>query len=93
MPYQMGYVIEKPWADLLSLPWKAREVTQKKIIMPENKGMEEKPSEGYCPLSCLLAMQTGNTGSLQGILCLCLCRGSVWVFEISLVTNFQVVHN
>lgn len=96
----MGYVMERPWTDPLSLPWKAGEVTQKEIIIRENKGVvgvEEKLSEGYCPLSSLLAMQTGTTGSLQGILCLC---GSVCVcvyieyvcgggeFDISPVTNF-----
>lgn len=60
--------MEKPWTDRLSLPWKAQEVAQKKIIMPENKGVvgvEEKPTEGCCPLSSLLAMQIRNAGSLQ----------------------------
>lgn len=47
-------------------------------------GVEEKPSEGYCPLSSLPAMQTGTTWSLQGVLCLCVYRKSVGgVFEIS----------
>lgn len=60
----MGYVMERPSTDPLSLPWKAWEVTQKEIIMREYKGIvgvEEKLSEGYCPLSSLPAMKAGAT--------------------------------
>lgn len=44
----MGYVMERPWTDPLSLSWKAGEVTQKEIIMRENKGVVgvENPLKG-----------------------------------------------
>lgn len=65
----MGYVMERPWTDPLSLPWKAGEVTQKEIIMRENNGVvgvEEKLSEGYCPLSSWAATKAKTTGFASG---------------------------
>lgn len=77
-------------------------MTQKKNIMRENKGgvgVEEKPSEGYCPLSSPLAVQTGTTGSPRGLLCLrtcvcvCVCALCKFVGGVFEITNFQVVPN
>lgn len=78
--------------------------------MRENKGVvgvEEKPSEGYCPLSSPLAMKTRTSGSLQSRLCLCVCvhvcvrTVDVWVvyvrshlspiFKLRLIRLFKAI--